>query len=105
VLTLGVIIFQLFDVVATGLLIHNETLSPRLTWKSKLASVIPGFGLEDSVAFQQTTIIDAMSHRTGLPRHDASYRLSDNVTSVVSTLAIVTPLRWYQRLIPSRLPK
>jgi CubicO group peptidase (beta-lactamase class C family) len=76
---------QLFDVVATGLLVHNETLSPRLTWTSKLASVIPEFGLEDSIAFQQTNILDAMSHRTGLPPHDLSYRLSDNITSLVST--------------------
>ena len=63
---------------------HNETLSPRLSWTSTLTSVIPDFGLEDPVASKYTTIIDAMSHRTGLPRHDVSPRLSDNLTSIVS---------------------
>ncbi|KAJ7243609.1 beta-lactamase/transpeptidase-like protein [Mycena haematopus] len=61
---------KLFDILATGLLISNETLSPRISWNTKVASVIPEWELMDPVASSETTILDAMSHRTGLPRHD-----------------------------------
>ncbi|KAF9463772.1 beta-lactamase/transpeptidase-like protein [Collybia nuda] len=74
---------KLFDILSVGILINNETLSPRLSWTSKIASVIPGWGLMDPVASKQATIIDLMSHRTGMPRHDISFRWSDDLPSIV----------------------
>ncbi|KAG5636733.1 hypothetical protein H0H81_007062 [Sphagnurus paluster] len=70
---------KLFTALATGLLINNKTLSPRLDWTSKMASVIPGWGLKDPFATKQASIIDLMSHRTGLPRHEFSYKWSDDI--------------------------
>lgn len=75
---------KLFAVLSIGMLIDNETISPRLSWTSKIASIVPGWGLMDPIGAKQATIIDLMSHRTGLPRHEASYRWSDDIPAVVS---------------------
>ncbi|KAJ7914440.1 beta-lactamase/transpeptidase-like protein [Mycena leptocephala] len=61
---------KLFDILATGLLISNDTLSPRISWNTKIASVVSEWELMDPVASSESTIVDVMSHRTGLPRHD-----------------------------------
>ncbi|KAF5371351.1 hypothetical protein D9615_009703 [Tricholomella constricta] len=77
---------KLFDAIAIGLLVTNRTLPVRLSWTSKFASIIPGWGLQDSTAAKQTTILDALSHRTGLPRHDFSYKWSDDVPNIIKKL-------------------
>ncbi|GLB41349.1 putative beta-lactamase [Lyophyllum shimeji] len=82
---------KLFTALATGLLISNETLSPRLSWTSKLASVVPGWSMIDPGAAKQLTITDAMSHRSGLPRHDISYKLTDNDAAVVEKTKHLRP--------------
>ncbi|KAF7303230.1 Beta-lactamase class penicillin binding protein [Mycena kentingensis (nom. inval.)] len=48
----GVSVAVLFDVLATGLLIANASLAPRLSWESKLKEVFPGevWGLQDKFA-------------------------------------------------------
>ncbi|KAJ7185375.1 beta-lactamase/transpeptidase-like protein [Mycena filopes] len=61
---------KLFDILATGLIIANESLATRISWNTKIASVLPDWGLMDPVASAESTILDLMSHRTGLPRHD-----------------------------------
>ncbi|KAF8217636.1 beta-lactamase/transpeptidase-like protein [Mycena galopus ATCC 62051] len=82
---------KLFDILATGLLISNESLVPQISWKTKLASVIPDWEFMDPVASSQSTITDLMSHRTGMPRHDYSYALSDDVPTVVNRLRYLKP--------------
>ncbi|RDB27566.1 hypothetical protein Hypma_003858 [Hypsizygus marmoreus] len=82
---------KLFTVAATGLLINNSTLSPRLSWTSKIASIIPGWGLVDPIASKQATILDAMSHRTGVPRHDLAYRETQDVTDIVAKMKYLPP--------------
>ncbi|KAF8884175.1 beta-lactamase/transpeptidase-like protein [Infundibulicybe gibba] len=82
---------KLFDIIATGLLIHNETLSPRLSWQSQIGSLIPTWALMDPLASNRSTIIDLMSHRTGLPRHDFSYTRSDDVPSMLGKLKFLRP--------------
>ncbi|KAG6819429.1 hypothetical protein H0H93_011956 [Arthromyces matolae] len=82
---------KLFTSLATGLLIENVTLSPRLSWNSKIASLIPEWALEDPVATKQATIIDLMSHRTGMPRHDYSYKWSDDALSVIKKMKYQRP--------------
>ncbi|KAJ7624937.1 beta-lactamase/transpeptidase-like protein [Roridomyces roridus] len=82
---------KLFDVLATGLLISNETLSPRISWTSKIASIVPGWKLADPVATSESTIVDIMSHRTGLPRHDLMESLDEQVDDVISRLQYLRP--------------
>jgi hypothetical protein len=76
--------FQLFDILATGLLISNTSLTPQISWKTKIASILPTWKLMDPVASAGSTITDLMSHRTGLPRHDFMYSMSENASSVVN---------------------
>ncbi|KAJ7686213.1 beta-lactamase/transpeptidase-like protein [Mycena rosella] len=82
---------KLFDVLATGLLISNETLSPRISWTSKMAAILPGWKLMDPVATSESTILDLMSHRTGLPRHDFMAPLDDDTANVISRLQYLRP--------------
>ena len=77
---------KLFDVIAAGLLVSNTSLEPQISWDTKLASILPDWGLMDPVASEETTILDAMSHRTGMPRHDFIYRRNDTVRSIVCPL-------------------
>ncbi|KAJ7249450.1 beta-lactamase/transpeptidase-like protein [Mycena rebaudengoi] len=82
---------QLFDALATGLLISNTSLTPQISWKTKIASIIPTWKLMDPVASAESTITDLMSHRTGLPRHDFMYSPSDNISSVIERLQYLKP--------------
>lgn len=79
---------QLFDIMATGLLIANTSLEPRISWNTKIKTIIPEWGLMDPVATDEATITDLMSHRSGLPRHDFMVTLSDDVLDVVSCISI-----------------
>ncbi len=45
----------------------------KLEWDEPVRSYLPDFRLSDEVAERMTTTRDLMSHRTGLPRHDALY--------------------------------
>ncbi|KAJ6529154.1 beta-lactamase/transpeptidase-like protein, partial [Mycena vulgaris] len=71
--------FKLFNILATGLLISNMTLTSRISWTSIMASILPGWKLMDPVATSESTILDLMSHRTGLPRHDLMAPLDSSV--------------------------
>ncbi|KAF7350296.1 Beta-lactamase class penicillin binding protein [Mycena venus] len=82
---------KLFDVLATGLLISNQTLTPRISWTSKIASIIPGWKLWDPVATAESTIVDIMSHRTGLPRHDFLGPLDLSSADVIPLLRHLRP--------------
>ncbi|THU84499.1 beta-lactamase/transpeptidase-like protein [Dendrothele bispora CBS 962.96] len=80
---------KLFDALATGLLISNKSLS--LTWDTKVVEVVPEWGLLDPISSAETTITDAMSHRTGLPRHDLMYGRTDNTSSILQRLRYLRP--------------
>ncbi|KAJ4464091.1 beta-lactamase/transpeptidase-like protein [Lentinula edodes] len=82
---------KLFDVIATGLLISNESLSSQISWNTKIASIIPEWKLSDPVASTESTIIDLMSHRTGLPRHDIAYHETQSAQSLISKLKYLRP--------------
>ncbi|KAF5391209.1 hypothetical protein D9757_003078 [Collybiopsis confluens] len=82
---------QLFDVFATGLLISNESISPRISWNTKISSLIPEWELADPIATSKSTIIDLMSHRTGLPRHDISYNEGQSIPEVISHIKHLRP--------------
>ncbi|KAI8872589.1 beta-lactamase/transpeptidase-like protein [Ramicandelaber brevisporus] len=52
----------------------------KVKFTDKISSVLPRFRLKDPVASRECTFEDAMSHRTGLPRHDALLKLTTNDT-------------------------
>ncbi|KAJ7662524.1 beta-lactamase/transpeptidase-like protein [Mycena polygramma] len=83
---------KLFDVLATGLLISNDSLNPRLSWNTKAAAVIPGWKLLDPIASSESTITDLMSHRTGLPSNDFSYfTYNDTIPAMMQRLKYLKP--------------
>ncbi|KAJ7284592.1 beta-lactamase/transpeptidase-like protein [Mycena rebaudengoi] len=82
---------KLFDILATGLLISNETLTPRVSWTSKIATLIPDWKLMDPVATSESTIVDLMSHRTGLPRHDLMSTISDTIPDILARFQYLRP--------------
>ncbi|KAJ7766554.1 beta-lactamase/transpeptidase-like protein [Mycena maculata] len=83
---------KLFDILATGLLISNDSISPPISWTTKLASVISGWNLTDPVASSESTITDLMGHRTGMPAHDFSYFvLNDTIPAMLQRLQHLKP--------------
>ncbi|KAG7440335.1 uncharacterized protein BT62DRAFT_629619 [Guyanagaster necrorhizus] len=62
---------KLFNVLATGLLISNESLVPRISWDTRIADIVPEWELRDP----------------DLPRDDLMYSWMDDIHSLVNTLA------------------
>ena len=48
-------------------LLHHEG---RLDWAKPVRDYIPEFRLSDAVATERVTVLDLLSHQSGLPRHD-----------------------------------
>ncbi|KAG7095302.1 hypothetical protein E1B28_006068 [Marasmius oreades] len=83
---------KLFTTLATGILISNKTISTPITWDTKIKSILPDlWELQDRVATSESTITDAMSHRTGLPRHDLMYTRNDTTISILERLRHLKP--------------
>ncbi|KAI3614262.1 beta-lactamase [Moniliophthora roreri] len=80
-----------FTVIGTGLLISNESIIPRISWDTPIASIIPTWGLADELASNKSTILDLMSHRTGLPGHDFMCKKNDTLASVTERLKFLKP--------------
>ncbi|KAJ7652951.1 beta-lactamase/transpeptidase-like protein [Mycena rosella] len=90
---------KLFDILATGLLVSNQSLTPQISWKTKLASIMPGWKLMDPVASSESTIMDLMSHRTGLPRHDYSYFVyNDTFPALIHRLKYLKPSAGFRQI-------
>ncbi|KAF8877044.1 beta-lactamase/transpeptidase-like protein [Infundibulicybe gibba] len=64
---------KLFNVIAAGLLINNETLSPRVSWNSRIRSLIPSWALMDPLG------------------HELSYRASDDTQTIISKAKFLRP--------------
>ena len=78
-----------FTAAAVSLLIDDSVNSSEtISWQVPLAKVIrEDFVLADEYATVHATIEDALSHRTGMPRHDLSYgRPKMTVREVVENL-------------------
>ncbi|KAL0577108.1 hypothetical protein V5O48_004861 [Marasmius crinis-equi] len=82
---------KLFGAIGTGMLVTNTSLEPRISWDTKIASLVPQWELADSFATEKSTILDLMGHRTGLPRHDMMYRQDDTVLSLAERLKFLRP--------------
>jgi CubicO group peptidase (beta-lactamase class C family) len=50
--------------------VSNNTHYPQIQWNTPLHTLLPEFVLSDSYATTHLTLIDILSHRSGLPRHD-----------------------------------
>jgi len=82
---------KLFTALAVGMLTSNESIS--LDWESKIKDILPHsvWALQDKIAEEHANLVDILSHRTGLPRHDLSYGDDDTVESSVSGLPFFSP--------------
>lgn len=63
-----------FTATLAGILVDQGILD----WEAPVRQYLPAFELKDPVATQQATLVDLMSHRTGLPRHDLVWYGYDN---------------------------
>ncbi|KAJ0422251.1 beta-lactamase/transpeptidase-like protein [Aspergillus carlsbadensis] len=55
---------------AISLLVSNNTHYPHIQWTTPLHTLLPEFILSDPYATTHLTLVDILSHRSGLPRHD-----------------------------------
>ncbi len=55
-----------FTAALVGSLVDDGTLA----WDTPLRDLIPGFAMHDPVATERLTVVDLLSHRSGLPRHE-----------------------------------
>jgi len=63
-----------FTAAAMSLLVDDNANFSNVQWKTPIIKLIPDdFMLSDEYATSHITIEDALSHRSGLPRHDYSY--------------------------------
>ncbi|KAL0571496.1 hypothetical protein V5O48_010472, partial [Marasmius crinis-equi] len=82
-----------FTTLATGLLVSNKSLPARINWNTKFKSILPEslWRLQDSIATSEATIIDAMSHRTGLPADDGMYSRTDTTEAILKRVRGLKP--------------
>lgn len=67
-----------FTAAAAALIVHDSVDFPDVSWSSPLSSLLPfDFALEDDYCTSHITLEDALSHRSGLPRHDLAYGWSE----------------------------
>jgi CubicO group peptidase (beta-lactamase class C family) len=62
-----------FTATAAAMLIDKEVLK----WDTPVRTILPDFHLRDGQATLNSTLKDLLTHRTGLPRHDALWYRSD----------------------------
>ncbi|KAG9604015.1 beta-lactamase/transpeptidase-like protein, partial [Aureobasidium melanogenum] len=67
-----------FTAAAAALMVHDPVKYPEISWSSPLSTLLPGdFALQDDYYTSHITLEDALSHRSGLPRHDLAYGWSE----------------------------
>lgn len=83
-----------------ALLVEDDSAYPQVSWQAKLSELDPAlFKLDDRYRYEsaEITLEDALSHRTGMPRHDfgwvnANWSMSQQVGSL-RHLHLSAPLR------------
>lgn len=65
-----------FTAFSVGLMVDEG----RMSFDTPVGAYLPEFSMHDPVASQQVTLRDMMSHRTGLPRHDALWYHNNELT-------------------------
>ncbi|BGP17014.1 hypothetical protein JCM10213v2_005023 [Rhodosporidiobolus nylandii] len=78
-----------FTSAAVGQLVEEG----RFSWEDKVAAILPEFELLDAFASERSSLVDLLSHRTGLPRHEMSYHIGQDSRDVVERLRFLRPSR------------
>ncbi|KAI0374179.1 beta-lactamase/transpeptidase-like protein [Pilatotrama ljubarskyi] len=71
---------------------RNATTLPsgvsEFTWDTRISDLLPGgeWALADEWATKEATVADALSHVTGLPRHDFAWNAEDSTLDIVKRL-------------------
>ncbi|KAG9664994.1 beta-lactamase/transpeptidase-like protein, partial [Aureobasidium melanogenum] len=67
-----------FTAAAAALMVQDTAEYPEVSWSSPLSTLLSGdFALQDDYYSSHITLEDALSHRSGLPRHDLAYGWSE----------------------------
>ncbi|KAI9509853.1 beta-lactamase/transpeptidase-like protein [Russula earlei] len=91
-----------FVSVSLGMLIEdyangrNSTPLPgnltTLSWKTKVIDILPdSWGLLDPWATQKASLIDILTHMTGVANHDLSYKPNDTLETMTANLRNIRP--------------
>lgn len=76
---------KLFAALSLGIMVSDPEII--LNWDTKIASLLPNeWLLQDPMAEKGANLVDILSHRTGLPRHDNSFHPGQTVEEVVCLL-------------------
>ncbi|KAJ3114553.1 hypothetical protein HDU96_001972 [Phlyctochytrium bullatum] len=76
-----------FTAMALAILVEKGKLS----WSTPVKELYPGFGFVDPVADSQATLIDILSHRTGLPEDNFLSILYNTTEAVLAHVKYVKP--------------
>ncbi|KIJ31704.1 hypothetical protein M422DRAFT_266604 [Sphaerobolus stellatus SS14] len=89
---------KLFAALGIGLLVEDEKYP--INWDTKIKDILPKgeWKLQDSAMEEQANLIDILSHRTGLPRHDVSYSRTDTLRTLVSKLRYLRPSAEFRKM-------
>ncbi|KAL4262563.1 Beta-lactamase-related domain-containing protein [Pleurotus pulmonarius] len=82
---------KLFTALSTGILIADPVIQPPISWNTKVASIVPEWSLSDPVASKSTNLIDLISHRVGMPRHDYAYHATDKLSDHIKKYRHLKP--------------
>lgn len=77
----------------TSLLVGDLVEEGRLAWNEPVQTWLPEFRLQRDYASLHATPVDLLSHRTGLPRHDALWIAWEEADTVVTRSDFVDDLR------------
>lgn len=77
----------------TSLLVGDLVEEGRLEWDEPVQEWLPEFRLERDYPSLHATAVDLLSHRTGLPRHDALWMAWEEADTVVTRSDFVDDLR------------
>ena len=81
---------KLFTALAVGTLVEGSNSS--LKWTTKVADILrDDWKLEDPIAQKHANLLDILSHRTGLPRHDVGLRRGETAAEGVKALRYLRP--------------
>lgn len=73
---------KLFTALGLGLLVEDDAY--KLQWDSRIKDILhEQWVLQDKIAEKYATLVDILSHQSGLPRHDLSYSTSDTLKTLV----------------------
>ena len=81
---------KLFTALTLGTLVEGSNSS--LKWTTKVADILGGdWKLQDPIAQKHANLLDILSHRTGLPRHDVGWRRGETIAEAVKALRYLRP--------------